>query len=78
VWINALRYYADGWTVRPSQELWISDPGQIDDAGERVYRADGQPWGEPTWRLGDWTGSALVGRHLQGAGARRGHRAPAL
>jgi hypothetical protein len=55
-WIKALHYHDDGWTVRPDEETWVSDPGKIDEQGERVYRADGQPWGEPAWKVGDKVG----------------------
>jgi hypothetical protein len=52
-WIKALYARAER---EPSAPPWISDPGQIDANGERMYRADGQPWGEPSWRVGDPVG----------------------
>jgi hypothetical protein len=55
-WIKALQHHGDGWTVQPGEEKWVSDPGQINGDGERVYRADGQPFGEPQWQVGDKVG----------------------
>jgi hypothetical protein len=54
-WLKAM-YYEDGWTVEPGETTWISDPGQIDADGERMVRADGVPWGEPSWSIGDPVG----------------------
>jgi hypothetical protein len=51
-----MHYQDDGWTITPGQEMWISDIGRRDDRGERVYRADGVPWGEPSWKVGDEIG----------------------
>src|SRR3954470_19499504 len=64
-WIKALRDdgNGDGSTVRPDERTWVSDPGQIDEAGERVYRADGQPLGEPQWRVGDKVGLYFGGTY---------------
>jgi hypothetical protein len=54
-WLKAM-YYEEGWTVEPGTTTWISDPGQIDGDGRRMIRADGVPWGEPSWRIGDPVG----------------------
>src|SRR3954453_9613399 len=54
-WLKAM-YYEDGWTVEPGETKWISDPGQIDGDGQRMIRADGVPWGEPSWSIGDPVG----------------------
>jgi hypothetical protein len=54
-WLKAM-YYEDGWTVERGETTWISDPGQIDAHGERMVRADGVPWGEPSWSIGDPVG----------------------
>jgi hypothetical protein len=54
-WIKAM-YYEEGWTVEPGETTWISDPGQIDAHGRRMIRADGVPWGEPSWSIGDPVG----------------------
>jgi hypothetical protein len=54
-WLKAM-YYEDGRTVEPGKTTWISDPGQIDAEGRRMVRADGVPWGEPSWRVGDPVG----------------------
>jgi hypothetical protein len=62
-WIKAVYHNPDGWTVAPGQESWISDPGNFDDRGERVYRADGQPSGEPSWRIGDSVGLYFGGTY---------------
>jgi hypothetical protein len=44
-WIKAVHYDGDGWTETEGTELWISDPGQRDANGERLYTAGGDPWG---------------------------------
>jgi hypothetical protein len=54
-WLKAI-YYDEGWTIEPGESTWISDPGQIDGEGQRMVRADGVPWGEPSWRPGDPVG----------------------
>jgi tetratricopeptide (TPR) repeat protein len=59
-WLKAM-YHEDGWTVEPGQTTWISDPGQIDAGGERMIRADGVPWGEPSWSIGDPVGLYFSG-----------------
>jgi hypothetical protein len=52
-WLKSLHYDpTDGWTVAPAERSWISDAGRRKN-GRRVYRADGQPWGEPSWAVGD-------------------------
>ena len=55
-WIKSLHYHDDDWTVDVGEVTWISDIGRRRANGERVYRADGVPWGEPSWRIGDEIG----------------------
>jgi hypothetical protein len=55
-WIKAVHYAGDGWTESEGTEFWISDPGQRDAGGERLYTASGDPWGRPSWRVGDEAG----------------------
>jgi hypothetical protein len=65
-WIKALRAEGNGdgdGSAAPDEWTWVSDPGQIDEAGERVYRADGQPFGEPQWRVGDKVGLYFGGTY---------------
>jgi hypothetical protein len=50
-WLKAIHYDEDeDWTVAPGEEVWISDAGRRKN-GKRVYRSDGQPWGEPSWEI---------------------------
>lgn len=60
-WLKSLHYRHDNWTIRPGEETWISDIGRIDKRGRRVYRKDGTPWGEPSWKLGDEVGLYFSG-----------------
>jgi hypothetical protein len=55
-WIKAVHYDGGGWTEPEGTELWISDPGQRDADGERLYTAGGEPWGQPSWRVGEEAG----------------------
>jgi tetratricopeptide (TPR) repeat protein len=56
VWVKAMDY-KEGWTAAaPGQLTWVSDAGIIDRQGRRKIRDNGQPWGEPSWRLGDPVG----------------------
>jgi tetratricopeptide (TPR) repeat protein len=56
VWVKAMDY-KEGWTAAaPGQLTWVSDAGIIDQHGRRKFRDNGQPWGEPSWRLGDPVG----------------------
>ena len=55
-WIKAIHYDGDGWNESEGEKLWISDPGQRDASGERLYTAAGDPWGRPSWRVGEETG----------------------
>ena len=55
-WIKAVHYDGDGWTESEGTELWISDPGQRDADGERLYTASGDPYGRPSWRVGEEAG----------------------
>ena len=58
VWVKAMEY-KDGWTTKPGQLTWVSDAGIIDHNGRRKIRDNGQPWGEPSWRVGDQVGLYL-------------------
>lgn len=58
-WIKALHNIGDRWTVAPGERTWVSDAGKHDDQGRRVYRADGEVWGEPSWQVGDPVGLYL-------------------
>ena len=60
-WIKALHYTDDGWTVEPGAETWISDPGQRDSSGARKYTVAGDPWGRPSWQVGDRVGLYFAG-----------------
>ena len=62
-WIKAVHYDGDGWTESEGTELWISDPGQRDAIGERLYTASGDPYGRPSWRVGEEAGIYLGGTH---------------
>lgn len=53
VWIKSLHYRHDDWTIDPGQKAWISDPGKRDKQGIRIYRNDGQPAGEPSYKVDD-------------------------
>jgi hypothetical protein len=55
-WIKALHYHDDDYTIRPKEETWISDVGRRSKSGRRIYRKDGEPWGAPSWRVGDEIG----------------------
>jgi hypothetical protein len=55
-WIKAVHYDGTDWAVRPDDEMWLSDPGQRDARGTRLYTAAGEPWGRPSWRVGEQTG----------------------
>jgi tetratricopeptide (TPR) repeat protein len=60
-WIKSLHYDDDNWTIKVGEETWISDVGRRTKDGTRVYRQDGVPWGEPSWRVGDEVGVYLGG-----------------
>lgn len=55
-WIKSQYYRHDGWTIAPGKEHWIGDPGEHDDEGNRIYRKDGVPAGEPRYKVGDTIG----------------------
>jgi cold shock CspA family protein len=55
-WLKTLYYAGDDWTVMPGETAWISDVGRREPSGRRVYRRDGTPWGEPSWKVGDEIG----------------------
>jgi tetratricopeptide (TPR) repeat protein len=60
VWVKAMDYKA-GWTAKPGGLTWVSDAGIIDHNGRRKIRDNGQPWGEPSWRMGDQVGLYVGG-----------------
>lgn len=60
-WIKAVHYDGGEWGVEPGEEMWLSDPGQRDANGERMYTAAGDPWGKPSWRVGEQAGVYLGG-----------------
>jgi hypothetical protein len=60
-WLKAIHYRHDEWTIWPGAATWISDPGRRDAKGRRVNRSDGEPWGEPSWRVGDRIGLYFTG-----------------
>ena len=60
-WIKSI--YQSDWTVEPGEETWINDAGQHNAKGERMYRADGVAWGEPSWRIGDPVGLYFGGTY---------------
>jgi hypothetical protein len=60
-WLKAIHYRHDEWTIWPGEATWISDPGRRDAKGRRVKRSDGEPWGEPSWRVGDRIGLYFTG-----------------
>jgi hypothetical protein len=60
-WLKAIHYRHDQWTIWPGEATWISDPGRRDAKGRRVNRSDGEPWGEPSWRVGDRIGLYFTG-----------------
>lgn len=62
-WIKAVHYDGVGWKEPSGTKLWISDPGQRDASGERLYTAGGEPWGRPSWRVGEEAGIYLGGTH---------------
>jgi tetratricopeptide (TPR) repeat protein len=55
-WIKAVHDDGSGWAERPGDETWLSDPGQRDARGKRLYTAAGEPWGRPSWRVGEQAG----------------------
>jgi hypothetical protein len=55
-WIKAVHYDGSGWAESPGDEMWLSDPGQRDARRERLYTAAGEPWGRPSWRVGEQAG----------------------
>jgi hypothetical protein len=55
-WLKAMHYRHDGWTIQPGERSWISDISRHDQDGNRIYRQDGTPWGEPSWKIGDRVG----------------------
>jgi hypothetical protein len=55
-WIKAIPGGGNGWTMSPGNDDWISDIGQRDEEGERVYTQDGTPANKPSWKPGDQVG----------------------
>jgi hypothetical protein len=65
-WLKSIHYDEaenPDWTIQPGEETWISDAGQHDPAGNRMYRADDTPWGEPSWQVGDKVGLYFGGTY---------------
>lgn len=62
-WIKAVHYDGNPWPEGPGDETWISDPGQRDGNGQRLYTAAGDPWGRPSWRVGEEAGIYFGGTH---------------
>lgn len=62
-WIKAVHYDGGGWTEEPGSERWFSDPGQRDANGKRLYTAAGDPWGRPSWKVGEQAGIYYGGTH---------------
>jgi hypothetical protein len=61
-WIKSMHYHNDAWTIAPGEEQWISDIGRRDGStGERVYTASGEPWGRPSWKVGEEVGLYYAG-----------------
>jgi hypothetical protein len=55
-WLKSVHYHHDDYTIYPGEETWISDVGRRTADGDRVYRQDGTPWGEPSWKKRDEIG----------------------
>jgi hypothetical protein len=62
-WIKAVHYGEGEWTERPGDDIWLSDPGQRDAHGQRLYTAAKEPWGRPSWRVGEQAGIYFGGTH---------------
>jgi hypothetical protein len=60
-WLKSIHYRYDSWAIQPGELSWISDIGRHDRHGDRVYRQDGTPWGEPSWKVGDRVGLYFSG-----------------
>jgi len=61
-WLKAVHYIRHSdYQWHPGEEFWISDPGRRDVKGDRVLRSDGEPWGEPSWKVGDVIGMYFTG-----------------
>jgi tetratricopeptide (TPR) repeat protein len=60
-WIKAVHFYGGRLAERAGDEMWLSDPGQRGADGERLYTAAGEPWGRPSWRVGEQAGVYLGG-----------------
>ncbi|HEY6759891.1 MAG TPA: tetratricopeptide repeat protein [Baekduia sp.] len=60
-WIKAVYYDGSAQPERPGDETWVSDPGQRDAGGRRMYTAAGEPWGRPSWRVGEQVGMCFGG-----------------
>jgi hypothetical protein len=61
-WIKSV-YGTGDWLSDSDDDRWISDTGQHDAAGERMYRADGEAWGEPSWKVGEKVGLYFGGTY---------------
>ena len=62
-WIKAVHFYGGRLAQEPGEEMWLSDPGQRDEHGERQLTTAGDPWGRPSWRVGEQAGVYLGGTH---------------
>jgi hypothetical protein len=61
-WLKAVHYTRHSeYAWHPGEDFWISDPGRRNAKGERVVRKDGEPWGEPSWKLNDMIGMYFTG-----------------
>ena len=61
-WLKSV-YNDEDPDYEAGEETWISDAGQHDDEGERLYRTDGVAWGEPSWKVGDDVGLYFGGTY---------------
>jgi hypothetical protein len=55
-WIKVQYDRPTGLRIKPGQRHWISDPGNRDANGKRLHRQDGEPYGKPSYRIGDFIG----------------------
>jgi hypothetical protein len=60
-WLKAIHYHHDDYTIEPGEDTWISDPGRRDANGNHTKRADGEWWGEPSWKVNDLLGLYFTG-----------------
>lgn len=61
-WLKSVHYQRHaGYAWHADEKFWISDPGRRDKHGIRAFRADGVPWGEPSWKVDDLVGFYFTG-----------------